>query len=413
MKPSILVKNVGKRFRLFDAKRPTTFIESFVKGFKHLRPPKQFKALDDVNFDVSPGKMIGIIGKNGAGKSTLLRLVGGVGRPDQGVIKTNGRIGALLELGADFHPDLTGRENVYINGVIAGLTRAEVKARFDDIVAFAELEAFIDNPLRTYSTGMEMRLAFSVAAHIEPDILLIDEVLAVGDVAFQQKCLNRIAQFKKSGCTILLVSHDIGMVESLCDEVIWLKNGRVAAKGDAEIVVRQYLMQSAAPIENKLSANDEFATESTTLKLKLNENRFGTQAMQMTSVEVRNEYGRMPTSFQSGDPLTIYLAYEAPNFIVAPIFIVTVTRDDGLICMETSTVAQNINHPDVQGKGEILLSFERLDLINGRYFIDVGIYSHDWETCYDYHYHVYPLTIHSTFMGKGIINHPTSGNSAN
>ncbi|MEW6421922.1 MAG: ABC transporter ATP-binding protein, partial [Deinococcota bacterium] len=217
----IEVREVSKRFRRYRRDRPRTLKEWVLSGLRTLEPDEVFWGLRDVSFEVEPGQMVGLIGHNGAGKSTLLRLIGGVGRPDSGSIRTRGRIGALLDLGAGFHPDLSGRENVFILGVIAGLTRREVARRFDAIVAFAELEAFIDQPLRTYSSGMEMRLAFAVAAHTDPNILLIDEVLAVGDLAFQRKCTERIRQFREDGCTIVIVTHDMTQARELCDRVLW------------------------------------------------------------------------------------------------------------------------------------------------------------------------------------------------
>jgi lipopolysaccharide transport system ATP-binding protein len=215
-----------------------------VQGLRGLEPVERFWALRDVNFNVAPGKTVGIMGANGAGKSTLLRLIGGVGRPDEGQIHVHGRIGALLDLGAGFHPDLTGRENIYINGVISGLSRREVSRSFDSIVHFAELEDFIDSPLRVYSSGMQMRLGFSIAVHIEPEVLLIDEVLAVGDISFQQKCIQRIERFKSQGCTILLVSHEPGLIRKHCDEAIWLRAGRMVSYGKAAAVTRQYVRES-------------------------------------------------------------------------------------------------------------------------------------------------------------------------
>jgi lipopolysaccharide transport system ATP-binding protein len=205
----------------------------------------RFWALRNVSFTVAAGHMLGVIGANGAGKSTLLSLVGRVMRPDQGLIQLNGRVGGLLDLGADFHPDLTGRENVFTSAIIGGLTHHEVSRRFASIVDFAQLEAFIDSPLRTYSLGMRMRLAFAVMVHLEPEILLIDEVLAVGDISFQQKCLERINQFKQKGCAILFVSHDAETVRQFCDEGLWLQRGQVAAHGRAATVVERYLAAMA------------------------------------------------------------------------------------------------------------------------------------------------------------------------
>lgn len=250
MQHAIVARDLGKKFRRYHADRPRKLKQLFLRGPRHLRPAEEFWGLRHVDLAVAPGRMVGVIGHNGAGKSTLLRLIGGVGRPDEGRVSAEGRIGALLELGAGTHPDLTGRDNVLLGGVLGGLTRREVKARFDAIVAFAELEDFIDNPMRTYSSGMQMRLAFAVAAHLDPDILLIDEVLSVGDAAFQQKCLGAIRRYKADGCAILLISHEMQQIRELCDEVYWLDHGRVAAHGPPEAVCAQYLdamAQGTAP----------------------------------------------------------------------------------------------------------------------------------------------------------------------
>jgi lipopolysaccharide transport system ATP-binding protein len=185
--------------------------------------------------------MLGVIGSNGAGKSTLLRLLADIDKPDEGSLRVHGRLDALLSLSAGFHPDLTGRENVFVSGVVHGLTRAEVRRRFDSIVSFAELEEFVDSPLRIYSTGMAMRLGFAVAAHMESDVLLIDEVLSVGDAAFERKCVDRIRRLRAEGCTIVLISHYLEQVRQMCDEVIWLHKGQVAASGTPDVVVERYL----------------------------------------------------------------------------------------------------------------------------------------------------------------------------
>lgn len=241
---AITVKGLGKRLRRFPGDdRVATLQEALVRRFRRPQKQRDFWALRDVSFSVAPGRGVGLIGRNGAGKSTLLRLIGGVGRPDAGVLHVEGRIGGLLELGAGFHPDLSGRENVFINGVIGGLTRRQVAQRLDSIVAFAELEHVLDTPLRAYSAGMQMRLAFAVAAHTEPDILMIDEVLAVGDGAFQRKCLERIARFKAQGCTILLVSHEAALVREFCDEALLLRAGQLVVHGSAAVVVDQYVRE--------------------------------------------------------------------------------------------------------------------------------------------------------------------------
>jgi lipopolysaccharide transport system ATP-binding protein len=260
MNDAIVVENLGKRFRRYHADRPSTIHELLMRGFGKLAPSESFWGLREVSFRIAPGRMVAILGRNGAGKSTLLRLIGGVGRIDEGRIRVRGRIRALLTLGAGFHPELTGRENLYINAIIGGLTRREVDRRVDDIIAFAELEEYMGSPLRVYSTGMEMRLAFSIAIHAKPDILLIDEVLAVGDIAFQHKCFDRIMQLKAAGCTIIVVSHDTGMAQSVCDDVLWLRAGRLEDQGNPKHVVAKYhadvegASPSHLPIANTTSA---------------------------------------------------------------------------------------------------------------------------------------------------------------
>jgi lipopolysaccharide transport system ATP-binding protein len=240
MNQAIVIQTLGKRFRRYRKDRPFTFQEAVVSGFGRLQPVDWFWALREISFTVPRGEVLGVIGANGAGKSTLLGLIGGIGRPEEGRLEVHGRVGGLLELGAGFHPDLTGRENVIVNGIICGLTRREVDRRFAEIIAFAELEEAINDPLRTYSTGMRMRLGFSIAAHTEPEILLVDEVLAVGDIAFQQKCLDRIRQYQKRGCTIVIVSHNTTQIRDFCDRVIWLQAGRIQACDGPGLVVDQY-----------------------------------------------------------------------------------------------------------------------------------------------------------------------------
>ena len=222
----IHVEAVSKRFRLYAKDRPYTLQETLVRGFRKLRVQEEFWALQDVSLEVAAGEMVGVIGRNGAGKSSLLRLAGGIGRPDRGRIVVDGRLGALIDLGAGFHPELTGRENVYMNGVISGLTRRQVSAILDDIVAFAELEDFIDSPVRTYSSGMQLRLAFAVAVHVQPEVLLVDEVLAVGDLGFKRKCLDRIDELRSQGAAILFVTHDLVQAQQICNRVVWLNKGR-------------------------------------------------------------------------------------------------------------------------------------------------------------------------------------------
>jgi len=243
MDPMVVVSHLGKKYRRYHADRPAFIQEAVAKGllgWRKMRSVDEFWSLSDVSFSVGAGRTVGIVGANGSGKSTLLRLIAGVGRPDTGRIEVRGRIGGLLDLTAGFHHELTGRENVMLSGILNGLSRKEVLGRMDEIVSFAEVEDAIDNPVRTYSSGMQMRLAFSVTVHTDPQILLIDEVLTVGDMAFQQKCLDRIDQFKAAGCSILLVSHADSTIENMCDDAIWLESGHLMAQGPVGDVVEQY-----------------------------------------------------------------------------------------------------------------------------------------------------------------------------
>jgi lipopolysaccharide transport system ATP-binding protein len=406
MPDAIIVRGLGKQFRRYRADRPMTLQEAVLKGLRRMRPAEHFWALRNVSFSVPSGRMLGVLGPNGAGKSTLLRLIGGVGRPDEGSVNVCGRVGALLDLGAGFHPDLTGRENVFINGVISGLTRREVEQRFDAIVAFAELQEFIDNPLRTYSTGMQMRLAFAVAAHIEPEILLIDEVLAVGDLSFQHKCLERIAQFRAAGCTIILVSHDVTLIQKLCDEALWLRSGQVAAHGVADVVVGQYVAEMSAETRRRTPAARPVLRTPMGTELRINENRFGSLELEISAVRLLDAYGFLVTELKSGDPLRIEIEYLAPQPISAPIFGVTISRGDGFICYDTSTAAAGLTLPALQGEGQIVLHLERLDLNGGEYYVDIGVYERDWAYAYDYHWHVYPLLVRLVGGEKGILRPP-------
>jgi lipopolysaccharide transport system ATP-binding protein len=235
----ISFENVSKRFRLLKIPR-RAFQDVFVNMFnKEVRGRHYFWALQDVTFSIKTGETVGILGANGSGKSTILKLISRIIDPTTGVIRVSGRLAALLELGAGFHPDLTGRENIYLNGSILGLNRQAMARKFDSIVDFAGIDEFIDAPVRSYSSGMQMRLGFSVAIHMEPEIILVDEVLAVGDYSFQLKCLERIRQLQKQGVTILFVSHDFEAVESLCTQAIWLEHGRLQAQGDVSEILAE------------------------------------------------------------------------------------------------------------------------------------------------------------------------------
>jgi lipopolysaccharide transport system ATP-binding protein len=241
---AVVARDLVKVYRKFQHQNQFKTLKSaLLTGtvLSDLAPDQTFTALDGVSFEVPKGCTYGVIGENGSGKSTMLKLLAGITKPTRGSLQVDGRISALIELGAGFHPEISGRENVAINGIMLGLTRREVDERFDDIVAFAELERFIDAPVKTYSSGMYARLGFAVAIHVDPEVLLIDEVLAVGDEAFTRKCLDKIGEFRRRGKTILIVTHSLGLVEKMCDEVLWLRRGKAADSGDPKRVVDAYL----------------------------------------------------------------------------------------------------------------------------------------------------------------------------
>jgi len=250
MKPIIKVTNVGKQYRIGVRQEPYSTIREALSGavrapFRHLRrngPAREkFWALKGIDFEVQPGELLGVIGRNGAGKSTLLKILARITEPTTGRVELYGRLGSLLEVGTGFHPELTGRENIYLNGSILGMRRHEIDRKFDEIVAFSEVEKFLDTPVKHYSSGMYVRLAFAVAAHLEPEILVVDEVLAVGDVAFQRKCLGKMEDVSRHGRTVLFVSHNMQAIRSLCSKAIWLKEGELHSVGESSAIVESYL----------------------------------------------------------------------------------------------------------------------------------------------------------------------------
>ncbi|MCS6813520.1 MAG: ABC transporter ATP-binding protein [Cyanobacteria bacterium] len=389
MTEAIIVHNLGKRYARYAADRPRTIMEAALSGFRGLGKAEQFWALRHVSFTVQFGEMLGILGHNGAGKSTLLQLIGGVGRADEGWVRVNGRIGALLDLGAGFSPDLTGRENVFVLGIAAGLTRRQVARQLQTIVEFAELEAFIDNPLRTYSSGMQMRLAFAISVHTDPQVLLVDEFLSVGDLAFQSKCLRRIADLKAAGCAIVLISHSPDQVKELCDRALWLKHGEVVAYGEPATVTRQYTMEMRVQTQQR-TPNRPPQLTSNGVELKVSENRFGSLEAEIVNVQFQ------PANIlNSGDPLIIEIQYLAHQAIHNPIFGVNLTTLKGEMCFTTNTSVQGVNISVIEGFGSIQLHLDRLDLGSGDYFVEPGIYQSNWEYAYDFHWHVYTISVNA------------------
>jgi lipopolysaccharide transport system ATP-binding protein len=362
MRGSILVENLGKRFR-----RRTSAGSHGGAGGRKTADSGYFWGLRDIDLRIPPGRSVGVVGKNGAGKSTLLRMIGGVGTPDAGRVAVAGRIGAILDLGVGLSDDLTGRENAYVAGVIAGMTRAEVRSRYDAIVAFAELEEFIDAPLRTYSSGMRLRLAFSVAVHIDPDILLVDEALAVGDVAFQRKCLTRIAEIKGSGCTIVMVSHDMDHLRTLCDDVLHLAEGRARAFGAASEVIALY--EGSDPPKPGANQAGDVQPEDQCLASEV---EGALPRSSLTGARLLNPHGPV-ASIVSGAGLFVEVDYHARSAGEDLQATVRIERADGTICFDAAVEVSAIDPPLDVGQGTLRLTLDRLDLRPGDYGVKIGV----------------------------------------
>lgn len=401
----ITVQGLGKKFFRYSSHRSPTLKEAVIRG-KWRMGPETFWVLRNVSFSVAAGHILGIVGHNGSGKSTLLRLTGGVGRPDEGFARVRGRIGSLLELGAGFHGDLTGRENAFVSGVIDGLSRRRVGQRFQEIVEFAELGPFIDSPLRTYSTGMQMRLAFSVAVHTEPDALLIDEFLSVGDLGFQKKCLHRISQFRDEGCAIVLVSHDMAQVKKLCDKVLWLRQDARHVLGDAHVVIERYEAEMGEETRRRTPDLLQSAHTPSGHELTLHKNRFGSLELEMRAVYLYDGRGFATAEIAEGGPLEVQIDYLARQAIKTPMFGVTISNRNEHKCCELLSRETGFDLAEVNGEGSVTLRIERLDLTPGQYYIDVGVYETNWAYAYDYHWRAYELTVTGSAKGTGIMSPP-------
>ena len=424
---AIEVLHATKVYRRFSHKRQFATLKSaLLKGslMRDLRPDETFAAIQDVSFTVPAGRTLGVIGRNGSGKSTMLKLVAGITKPTQGTVRVHGRISALIELGAGFHPEITGRENVFINGIMLGLSKREINRRFDEIVDFAELREFIDAPVKTYSSGMYMRLGFAVAIHVDPDVLLVDEVLAVGDEGFTHKCLDKFAEFKRRGKTILLVTHSLGLVERFCDEALWLDGGRMKGMGDPKRIVGAYITDVELSEEEHLAAGDAKAQQSAleegapadavlpgdptetapTDMFRSTEGRWGTREIEINEVELIGPNGPGHV-FRSGDPLAIRLKVSAPTRVADFVFGVGLFSPDGVCCYGTNTALEGFISQFIEGEAEAMLSFGRLDLVEGTYKIDVAVHRRDGAT-YDYHRLLYTFRIKSRSKEVGIYRPP-------
>jgi ABC-type polysaccharide/polyol phosphate transport system ATPase subunit len=397
---AIEIDKVSKKFRKYTSREITTIKDLVVKGIfrKNTFETETFWALRDISFTIEKGKMVGIIGSNGSGKSTLLKLLSGIMRPTSGSLVVNGRVSALIELGAGFHPELSGRENIFINGIILGLSKREIQNRFDDIVRFAGLEDFIDSPVKTYSSGMYMRLGFAIAINVDPDILLIDEILAVGDEEFQHKCLKAINEFKRREKTLVFVSHDLGSVERLCDEVVWIEGGVLRARGIPRMVIDRYTDYVSSLEEVRTFEDHQRALEEAK---KGNANRWGTREVEITGVKLTDGNNKEKYLFENGEPIEITLSYKANKKIEDPVFGIGIFKNDGACVYGTNTAIDGISIEAIERDGNVVFSMERNNLIEGSYLLDVAVHKRDGHP-YDYHSRLYSFSIQSKAKDIGI-----------
>jgi len=384
----IRLENASVRYRA-PSEHIGTFKEYVIRSIQGKVKRKTFLALNDVSFGVRRGEVFGLIGQNGAGKSTLLKLIARVLQPTQGRVLVAGKVAPLLETGAGFHPELTGRENIYLNGAMLGFTRQEMASKFNEIVDFAELWDFIDAPMRTYSSGMWARLGFAVATDVDADVLIVDEVLSVGDDAFQRKSSERIEAFRQKGVTILFVSHNMSLVKQICQRAAWLNQGKLMDVGNVDVVVDRYL-QSVRDKENRRLSEEDIDVD----------RRWGSKKIEITQVRILDESKQPQHIFYTGQPLILEMDYLARETVDSPVFGIAVHRQDGLHLTGPNTAFSGLNLGKVSGTGTIIYRVPYLPFLPGKYFFSVAAVKHDDSEIYDYHDRVYPIQIDNE--GRGI-----------
>lgn len=412
----IEVKNIVKTFNVFYDRGKSLKELVVTRG---RRKHETRKVLKGISFSVKKGEAIGLIGKNGCGKSTTLKLLTKIIYPDSGTISIKGRTSSLLELGAGFHPDMSGRENIYLNAAIFGLTRKEIDSRVDKIIAFSELEEYIDNPVRTYSSGMYMRLAFAVAINVEADILMIDEILAVGDVSFQTKCFERLKEIKANGTTIVIVSHSLSQIEQICDKTIWIENGKIREEGIPKFVHEHYL---ASMEEKRLEKFEEDYKKESKLKEKgvekneeksekKNNNlnpewskeatRSGNREIELMEVKLKNAAGKEQMVFSTGDDIIVYMEYRSSKIGLNGNFGVGINRDDGVYCYGTNTIIEIGRPISVNNYGIVEMIINSNTLLPAKYILDIAVHSPD-EIPYDKIHHILEFQIKSDKKDFGV-----------
>ena len=395
---AIQVQNLGKCYHIYD--KPVDRLKQFVippvlqaLGRPHTPFFREFWALNDVSFEVKKGEVVGIIGRNGSGKSTLLQLICGTLHPTQGQVMTSGRISALLELGSGFNPEFSGRENVYMGAAVLGLSPAEIEASLDDILAFADIGDFIDQPVKTYSSGMFVRLAFAVAVHVKPDILVVDEALSVGDIAFRNKCMEVIQKLVAKGVTILFVTHDLGTLQLLCSRVIWLSQGELRASGNPVRISQDYYTST-------LQHHATTALQATPLPAQQNTGKAQFLTLELSPAGVAEHL--------VGSPLNVFFSLLALEHIEPVVFTLSVYRADGDWVVGQTSADADVVWPAV-AKGSILrgsLNLKPLSLAPGDYLVAMSACSKDYSVCYALTDLVVRFSVRSAFPTWGKFIHP-------
>ena len=386
-KNAIEVKSLSKNFRLYH-ERNRYIKAAFLRGRR--AKYEEFIALNDVSFDVPHGATLGIIGSNGSGKTTMLKCLTGIYTPERGSIKIDGKVAALLELGAGFHPELTGSENVYLNGAILGMTKRDVELKFDKIVEFAGLEKFINTPVKNFSSGMVVRLGFSIAAHVEPKILLIDEILSVGDQDFQRKSTEKIEEFRREGRTIVVVSHSLGLVQQLCKEVIWLDKGKIRQSGLATDVISAYTGGSYA---EHLERDDE------------SRERLGTGDARINSIELLSSDEISVKHFDSDAAVKVRCQINAHVRLESPILRVRITKLNGDVVWATSTQRVSNSIRVLDGPATATLDIPKFGLLEGTYYLSASISNSTSTTEFDHCQNWLRFNVHKTnLFDEGIVS---------
>ncbi|MCC7576944.1 MAG: ABC transporter ATP-binding protein [Methanomethylovorans sp.] len=401
----IEVDKLEKSFRIPHEKR-TTLFETLTGVFKP-ESYEVFNALKDINFDVKEGEFFGIIGENGSGKSTLLKMIAGILYPSSGEVHIHKKVTPFLELGVGFHPDMTAVENIKTYGTIMGMSKHNIRSRTDDILEFAGLEKFRDAKLKNFSSGMQVRLAFSTAIQTDPEILLMDEVLAVGDMDFQQKCLDVLNNYRKEGVTIVFVSHDLGAVRRFCDRTLLLHKGEQIALGSTAEVIDRYVYgdqdKSISEPVNCVVENDHGVL--TEEQPSVTCSRWGDQKIEIINVEFYDKFGNLSNRFNSFDAMTIRIIYHAHEKVFDPVFGIALYSEKGENVYGTNTELKEIVIDSIEGKGHIDLKIESISLLSGRFLLTVAIHSRTHEP-YDWHDKLYQFDVIPTSRDAGMFNVP-------